>query len=111
MTDTAFAADRIAETVGLVINAPEVFARADFMAWLNDPGRKTFTWHDIGAPLAHEYSDVVVLVDSGYEGDSSDMPRDVWRAICDAVYARYGGERIPGAKDSHVTVRLTNLAV
>lgn len=102
-----------ARTVGLTINAPEVFARPDFMAWLNDPGRKVFTWHDKGAPTAHEYSDVVVLVDSGYEGDASDMPEDIWRAICDAVYAAYsgyGGEDIALANNSHVTVRLTNLA-
>jgi hypothetical protein len=46
----------------------------------------------------------VVFVDSNYEGSDSDMPEDIWRAICDRVYAEFG-ERNP----EHVTVRLTNL--
>lgn len=97
-------------TVGLTINAPAVFARKDFMAWLNDPANKVFTWHDKGSPVAGEYADVVVLVDSDHEGDGSNMPADIWDAICEAAYAEYGGPRIPQAGGSHVTVRLTNLA-
>jgi len=97
-------------TFGLTINAPEAFARDDFMTWLNDPANKVFTWHTKGQKEAGEYSDVVVLVDSGYEGDASNMPEDIWRAICDAAYAAYGGETIPQANNSHVTVRLTNLS-
>lgn len=97
-------------TVGLTINAPAVFARPDFMAWLNDPANKVFTWHDKASPVAGEYGDVVVLVDSGYEGDGSNMPDHIWHAICDAAYAEYGGSGIPQAGGSHVTVRLTNLA-
>lgn len=96
-------------TVGLIVNAPEVFARPDFMDWLNAKDRPIFTWHDRGNPTPGEYSDVVVLVDSGYEGDSSDMPHDVWQAICDLVYREYGGETIPHANAAHVHVRLTNL--
>lgn len=98
-----------AQTVGLTINAPEIFARDDFMSWLNNPETRCFTWHRLGQP-ASEYSDVVVLVDSSYEGDSSDMPDDIWRAICEATYGVYGGAELPLAKGSHVTVRLTNLA-
>lgn len=96
-------------TVGLTINAPDVFARPDFMAWLAAADTQVFTWHEKGNLEAGEYSDVVVLVDANYAGDSADMPDDIWRAICDAVYAEYGGETIPQANNSHVTVRLTNL--
>jgi dihydroneopterin aldolase len=79
------------------------------MAWVRDPSKTTFTWHPRRLKRATDYSDVVVLVDSNYEGDSSDMPEDAWQAICDAVYAEYGGETIPLAGRSHVHVRLTNL--
>lgn len=96
-------------TVGITVNAPNVFARADFMAWLNDPEKAVFTYHKKGDE-AHEYSDVIVLVDSNYEGDSSDMPEDVWKAICDAAYAVYGGPASPARLGSHIAVRLTNLA-
>lgn len=93
----------------IVINAPTVFARKDFMAWLNAKEKKVFTWHEKGDAEAGEYSDVIVLVDAGYEGDSSDMPEDIWDAICDEVYKLFGGEKIPAAKGNHVHVRLTNL--
>lgn len=99
----------IQPTVGLTVNAPAVFARADFMAWLNEDDRRIMTYHPIGMPHADEYSDVTVLVDSNYEGDCSDMPEDVWKAICDAAYGEYGGPDIPRAGGSHVHVRLTNL--
>lgn len=99
-----------ARCVGLVINAPAVFARHDFMAWLRTPGQQVFTWHDRAETLAGEYSDVIVLVDANYDGDSSDMPEDVWKAICEAVYAEYGGPDIPQANRYAVAVRLTNLA-
>ena len=97
-------------TVGLLINAPAVFARADFVAWLDGPENRTMSWRRKGEPV-EEYSDVVVIVDSHYEGTDSDMPEDVWRAICDAVYDRYGGPDLRLAGDCAVHVRLTNLQV
>jgi hypothetical protein len=94
----------------LIINAPAIFAREDFMQWLNDQQAPTFTWHKVGQAKATEYSDVVVLVDSNYEGSDSEMPRDIWETICDAVYDEFGGHKLPGLT-SHVHVRLTNLAI
>jgi hypothetical protein len=96
-------------TVGLVVNAPAIFAREDFMAWLNEDGRRVMTYHPIGTFAADEYSDVTVLVDSHYEGDCSDMPEDVWKAICDLAYAEFGGPEAPRSLGSHIHVRLTNL--
>lgn len=97
-------------SVGLVVNAPAIFAREDFMAWLNKPDNAVLSYHVKGQP-AHEYSDVVVLVDANHEGDSSDMPEDIWKAICDLAYAEFGGPEAPRSLDSHIHVRLTNLAV
>lgn len=96
-------------TVGLVINAPEIFEREDFGIWLNDPARSTATWHKKGDEPG-EYSDVFLLVDRNYEGDSSDMPEDAWRSICDATYGMLcnGDMNMPGLT-AHVVVRLTNL--
>lgn len=104
------ALEAVAMSVGLVVNAPEAFERDDFRAWLDEPSRRTATWHRPGEE-PHEYSDVFVLVDGGYEGDASDMPRDVWEAICDAVYDAFCGGRpeLPGWMETHVVVRLTNL--
>jgi hypothetical protein len=102
----AGAPDRI---VGLVVNAPAVFARKDFMAWLNEDGRRVMTYHPNGLWEADEYSDVTVLVDSNYDGDCSDMPEDVWKAICDLAYAEFGGPDAPSSLGSHINVRLTNL--
>jgi hypothetical protein len=68
------------KTVGLVVNAPEIFAREDFRAWLNDSQNQIATWHQRGKPPG-EYSDVFVLVDNNYDGDSSNMPEDIWRAV------------------------------
>ena len=99
-----------ARTVGLVLDAPQAFAREDFMAWLNDPQNRVATWHRKGEQ-AGDYSDVVVHVDSNYEGDSSDMPGDIWKAICDEAYRAHCGGRpeLPPGLRSHITVRLTNL--
>lgn len=99
-----------ARTSGLVVNAPAVFARPDFMAWLNDPNNAVMTYHRKG-DVAHEYSDLLVLVDSNHQGDCSDMPEDIWNAICDLAYAQYGGPDAPRNLDGHIHVRLTNLAV
>lgn len=99
-------------TVGIVVNAPDVFEREDFQKWLNDPSVHVATWHVKGTK-PNEYSDVLVLVDSNHEGDSSDMPEDIWRAICDTVYKTFcDGEPnlwlLP--EPAPVVVRLTNLA-
>ena len=98
-------------TVGLTINAPAVFARPDFMAWLSDPEKAILSYQSKNDPEPSEYSDTVVLVDSNYEGDSSDMPEDIWNAICDAAYGVYGGPESPRSLGSHIVVRLTNLAL
>ena len=98
-------------THGLVLNAPTIFAREDFLAWLNDEERNVFTWHRKGpGEAAHEYSDTVVLVNENYDGDSSDMPEDIWNLICEEVYARYGGPELTMANGESITVRLTNLS-
>ncbi len=98
-------------TVGLTINAPAVFARPDFVAWLSNPENAVMSYHPKNDPTPDEYSDTVVLVDSNYEGDSSDMPEDIWNAICDAAYEEYGGPESPRSLGSHIVVRLTNLAI
>lgn len=65
----------------LRINAPEWYARADFMAWLNDPEGHRATWHERGQ-AAGEYSDVFVTFDhcEGSDFDAS-MPEDIVQAI------------------------------
>jgi len=102
---------RVADkTLGIVVNASEWFERADFLAWLNDPDRRTATWHRPGEE-PHDYSDVFVLIDSGHEGDSSDMPGDIWRACCDAAYAAHcnGQPVLHPYTTSHIIVRICNL--
>lgn len=96
-------------TVGLTVNAPAVFTRPDFMAWLNKRTNRVLSYHPKGEP-PDEYSDTVVLVDSHYEGDCSDMPEDIWKSICDLAYSIYGGPEAPRSLGSHIHVRLTNLA-
>ncbi len=96
-------------SIALIVNAPGVFARPDFMEWLNKDGQRVLSYHPKGQSAPDEFSDTVVLVDSNYEGDSSDMPEDVWRAICDLVYDQVGSERLPRSLDTQVHVRLTNL--
>lgn len=101
---------KTARTAGLILNAPELFERPDFLAWLNDPENRVATWHKKGEEPG-EYSDVFVLVDSDYEGPESDMPEDVWKAICDAAYAEYapGSQELPRHLEAAIVVRLTNL--
>ena len=98
------------KTLGLIVNAPEWFRRDDFLAWLNNPEHHTATWHQAGEP-PHDYSDVFVLVDSAYEGVGSEMPEDVWKAVCDAAYEAhcYGRPSLPPFTTSHIVVRITNL--
>jgi hypothetical protein len=98
------------KTLGVVVNAPEWYRRADFLAWLNSTEFRTATWHRPGeAP--HDFSDVFVLVDSEYEGDSSEMPEDIWKALCDAAYEAhcYGRPNLHPFTTSHIVVRITNL--
>ena len=100
--------EKIERAPGLVINAPSIFARKDFVEWLNDETKMTFTWHPMGED-PQEYSDTIVLVAENYDGDSSDMPEDIWKIICDEVYDRFGGPDLNHANGMSVTVRLTNL--
>ena len=97
------------QTVGLVLNVPEVFQREDFRRWLNSKGCQVATWH-VKGKTPGEYSDTFLLVDSNYEGCSSDMPEDVWLSICNTVYSKLsdGDPNLPGL-GYHVSVRLTNL--
>lgn len=95
---------------GIRVNAPEIFAREDFMEWLRFEG-SAFTWHKPEDETAHEYSDTIVLVDRYYEGSASDMPEDIWIAICDVVYRDFGGKELASSPNSHVYVHLTNFEV
>jgi hypothetical protein len=67
----------------LRINAPEWYARPDFMAWLN--GERRATWHERGEGPT-EYSDVFITFDAG-EGSDYDtlMPEDIWQQIARAA--------------------------
>lgn len=96
---------------GVVLNIPEIFERADFQSWLNNPRNRTATWHDRGGEPG-EYSDVFLLVGGDYGGSDADMPHDVWEAICETVYDAFrGGETTPsGRMEAKVIVQLTNLA-
>ncbi|WP_278984217.1 hypothetical protein [Sphingobium yanoikuyae] len=90
----------------LVLNAPEIFADAAFLRWLEAPAAK-FSWHRGGQP--DEWSDVIVLVDPSLtgEGSDSDMPQHIWDrivALCEANLPREPG--MP-----HIMVRLTNLEI
>ncbi len=98
------------KTVGLVVNAPDIFKREDFLAWLNDPANSPATWHQKGQKPT-ECSDVFVLIDSNFEGDCSDMPEDIWRELCQLAYDTYcdGGESLPRNLLSPIVVRITSL--
>lgn len=91
----------------LVINAPEFFEDPAFMAWLNN-GESKVTGHIKGNAVADEYSDVVVSVDPGLngEGSDSDMPEYIWNKIVDACREHLG----TSSGECHYLVRLTNLA-
>lgn len=63
------------------INCPELFAREDFRAYLNDPQTNIATWHMKGTDVG-EYSDVFMTYDR-HEGSNSDMPG--WDLICETL--------------------------
>ena len=101
--------DEVNKRYALVINCPKVFERDDFMKWLNhaiDSNGKVATWHDSGEPT--DYSDVFVLVDANYEGTESDMPEDIWNAICDEVYKVFP-DVMTGKHKQHACVQLVNI--
>ncbi len=88
----------------LRINAPALFKRKDFRAWLNN-GAPKFTWHPgLGTPT--EFSDVIVLVDPGLngEGSDSDMPKVAWDLVM-----RECQKHFEPSRGEHITVRLTNI--
>jgi hypothetical protein len=91
------------KSLAFTINAPSLFAREDFTAWLNAKSRK-FTWHESGEP--DEWSDVIVMLEPSLDGEgtNSDMPG--WDEVVAAVRAGVD----PGASENHILVRLTNLA-
>ena len=89
---------------GLVLNVPEFFEDEAFMNWLNT--RETvMTWHRRGEP-AGEFSDTIVFVDPGLQGEGSDtdMPTAIWNRIVQAC--RDAGL---GGQTEHIPVRLTNI--
>ncbi len=90
----------------LVINAPEFFVDPAFREWLTNDQPK-FTWYKNGE--IDEWSDVIVLVDPGLngEGSDSDMPEYIWNYIVDACRNHLGAANICS---NHYMVRLTNLA-
>lgn len=92
---------------GLVLNVPEFFADAEFQRWLENDVPK-FTWHRAGQ--IGEWSDIVVLIDPGLngEGSDSDMPAQIWDQIIDRCRMHLG----PGRdQQHHYMVRLTNLSL
>lgn len=93
--------------VSLTINAPEFFQDEEFVKWLNN-GAKKFTWHPGGTPS--EWSDVVVLVDPGLqgEGSDSDMPKHIWEQIVQACQACF--KDLAGITQEHIPVRLINIS-
>ena len=97
--------DDIRSVPGMVVNAPSIFKRQDFMDWLNDPENTIFTWHTKGSEPS-EYSDVVVLVNENYDGDSSNMPEDIWNLLCDEAYQHYGaGNSVTPRRHIHFRFR------
>ncbi|HDR9103405.1 TPA: hypothetical protein QDB04_000125 [Burkholderia vietnamiensis] len=93
-----------AHSLGLVVNAPEVFANPEFQAWLND-GQPKMTWHNGGIP--NEWSDVIVLVDPSLNGEGADseMPEAIWNQIVELCRQHF----TPRQSETHIMVRLTNL--
>lgn len=90
----------------LVINAPALFRRADFRAWLTDTAAPKFTWHPAHRAEPDQYSDVVVLVEPCLNGEGDQqgaMPG--W----DALVEHLRSLTLPLRHEAHLMVRLTNL--
>ena len=67
------------------VNLPSLALDQEFVAWLNDPETKVWTWHEKGQPVG-AYSDVVVWVDSNGEGsEDGSMPDRVWKKVVAAM--------------------------
>lgn len=62
-----------------VFDVPEWYKDPAFVAWLDHPKMRSFTYHRHGDKIG-EFSDVMVHVD-GEEGDSTDMPEHYWRKV------------------------------
>lgn len=97
--------------LSVTLNAPEFFARNDFIQYLES--NRTFTWHQAGEE-AGEYSDVIVLLQPSLNGDGTDsqMPEDIWRSILAVLRRTYGneGEKLDDLySDAPIVVRLTNM--
>ncbi|WP_300500063.1 hypothetical protein [Marinobacter sp.] len=93
------------------LNAPEFFRRKDFLQYIEN--QVVFSWHQPGEG-PNEWSDVAVLVEPNLagEGDSADMPEDIWETILAVLRSRFGpeGDAIPPhARNRHIVVRLTNM--
>jgi hypothetical protein len=96
---------KIEKSQSLLVNAPEFFEDEAFRAWLNDSGKRKFTWHQSGTP--DEWADTVVLVDPGLsgEGADSDMPEHIWDQIVSICRSNFE----PTRSVPHIMVRLTNV--
>ena len=95
------------------LNTPEFFEREDFIRYIET--QTVFSWHQAGTRPT-EWSEVAVLVEPNLsgEGDSSDMPEDLWDTILAALKAKFGenGEGVPHfARNRHIVVRLTNMEI
>lgn len=89
------------KSLAVTVEAPELFARPDFQAWLNSATPK-FTWHTGGKP--GEFSDVIALVEPNLEGDGSDSDMPGF----DQVLALLRTITAPNQWPGHITVRLVN---
>lgn len=101
---------RATTALQLVVNAPQFFAREDFMTWLND--YNAMTWHNRKDAKADDMSDVVVFIDTDLNGEGSDseMPGDIWEQLVELC--REAEKAQPGLVDRHgfhIAVRLMNL--
>lgn len=92
---------------GISINVPEFFRDPEFLAWLNNPDNRVFTWHKKGEEPG-DYSDVVVTLegDLSGEGSDSDMPEYCWDLILEACQKYLGEDR---SHNVRYYVTLTNL--
>jgi hypothetical protein len=89
----------------LRLNAPDWFAREDFVAWLNAPS--TATWHRKGQDKVGEMADAFFTHCDGDGSDSpmpdsSGIPDDIWQEICQLAVSHFGD-------DSECLVWVSNL--
>lgn len=73
---------RVTRLSALSLNVPRWFARADFQAWLNAPGKARASWHTPGERTG-EYSDTFITFDHSEGSDFDELfPADLHALIC-----------------------------